>query len=68
MYPEDGIVQSVPQIDPAAHNIPQEETSAVNQESARELSSTVDLPITEENLLALLRAAIQAENQQANIE
>ena len=40
IYPEDGIVQSVPQIDTSTHNIPQDETSAVNQESAREPSFT----------------------------
>ena len=68
MYSEDGIVQSIPQIDPSSHNIPQEEVSAVNNESARELSSTVDLPIPQKNLLTLLRAALQAENQQANVE
>ena len=49
MYPEDGIVQSVPQIYSSAHNIPQEEVSAINEELAREPSSTVDLPIPQEN-------------------
>ena len=68
MYPEDGSVSSVPQIDPSARNIPQEEASAVNEESAREPSSTVDLPTPKEILLTLLRAALQAENQQANVE
>ena len=63
MHPHNGIVQSVPQIYPSAHNIPQEEASAVNEESARELSSTVDLPVPHETLLTLLRAALQAENQ-----
>ena len=67
MCPEDGIVKSVPQTDSSAHNI-QEEASAVNEESGREPSSTVDLPIPQENLLNLLRAALQAENQQANVE
>ena len=68
MYPEDIIVQSVSQIDPSTHNIPQEEASTVNEESAREPSSTVDLPIPQENLLTLLRPAYQAENQQINVE
>ena len=57
MYPEDAIVQSISEIDPFAHNIPQEEPSAVNKNSAREPSSTVDLPIPQENLFTLLRAA-----------
>ena len=74
MHPDDGTVQSVSQIDPSAHNIPQEEASAVNEESATVDSTvnsnvgTVDLPIPQKNLLALLNPALQAENQQANVE
>ena len=67
MYPEDAIGRSVPQIWPSTHNIPQEKASAVNQESTREPSSTVDLPIPQENLLTLLTAAVNADNQQANV-
>ena len=68
MYSEYGIVQSVPQMDSSAHNISQEEAAAVSEESAREPSSTVDLSIPQENLLTLLRAALQAKNQQENVE
>ena len=67
MYSEDEIVQSVFQIDSSVHNIPQEETSVVN-ELVREPSSTVDLSIPQENLLTLLRAVLQAENLQANVK
>ena len=67
MYSEDGILQSVPQIDPFAHNIPQEEVSAVNKDSARKPLSMVNLPIPEENLLTLLKATLQADNQQVNV-
>ena len=41
--------------------------SAVNEELAREPSSTVDLPIPQKNLLTLVRAVIKADNQQANV-
>ena len=58
IYPEDGFVQSIPKIKPSGHNIPQEKASVVNQESAREPSSTVDLPIPQDSLLTLLRAAL----------
>ena len=68
MYVEIGIVQFALQIDSSAHNIPQEEASAVNEESTGEPSYTVDLPIPQENLLTMLRAALQIENQQANVE
>ena len=67
-YSRDAIVQSVPQIDSSAHNIPQEEASAVNEESTREPSSTVDLPIPQEYLFTLLKAVVKADNQQTNVE
>ena len=63
MYPKDAIVQSVPKINSSADSIPQEEACAVNEELAREPLSTVDLPIPQENLLTLLRAGLQTENQ-----
>ena len=61
------LYNSSPKIDSSAH-IPQDEVSAVNEESAREPLSAVGLPLPQENLLTFLRAALQAENQQANVK
>ncbi|KAL8559940.1 hypothetical protein ACOMHN_016986 [Nucella lapillus] len=44
LYPEDDIIQSLPQLDPQEMKIPDEESTAANEDSAREQASTVDIP------------------------
>jgi hypothetical protein len=62
-YPIEGILQDAPQVDPVLHNIRKEAVSAVNEESAREAVSTVDMPGPGQNLLDLLRTALLEDNQ-----
>ncbi|KAL8597101.1 hypothetical protein ACOMHN_008174 [Nucella lapillus] len=44
LYPEDDIIQSLPQLDPQEMKIPDEEPTAANDDSVREQASTVDIP------------------------
>ncbi|XP_070182372.1 uncharacterized protein [Littorina saxatilis] len=44
-YPDDDILQDLPQLDPRDFNIPEEGPTAENEESAREQSSTVEIPL-----------------------
>ena len=58
-YPRHDILQTIPQADPATYNIPEEEPSACNEESAAEAVSTVDLPPRHKDAMEMFREALQ---------
>ena len=67
LYPEDDILQSLPQLNLDDFNIPEEAPTAENEESSRERASTVDVPIGQsvgENILRSLRKDQQHPAQQ----
>ncbi|KAL8603445.1 hypothetical protein ACOMHN_053112 [Nucella lapillus] len=59
LYPEDDIIQSLPQLDPQEIKIPDEEPTAGNEDSAREQASTVDIPGGQLSVVEKLRSVLQ---------
>ncbi|KAL8621092.1 hypothetical protein ACOMHN_048134 [Nucella lapillus] len=59
LYPEDDIIQSLPQLDPQEMKIPDEEPTAANEDSAREQASTVDIPGGQLSVVEKLRSVLQ---------
>ena len=44
LYPQQGCIQNIPQVDPASLQLPQEQPTPANEDSVCEQASTVDLP------------------------
>jgi hypothetical protein len=62
-YPVDGIVQDIPSLNPDELGIPPEQPTAVNEESAREETSTVDCPTAVNTILDAIQLSLR-ENQE----
>jgi hypothetical protein len=57
-YPVDGIVQDIPSLNPDKLGIPPMQPTAVNNESAREETSTVDCPTAGNTILDAIQLAL----------
>jgi hypothetical protein len=67
VYPVDGIVQDIPSLNPDELGIPPKQPTAVNEESAREETSTVDCPSAVNTILKAIQLAL-GENQESGQE
>ena len=72
-YPEDGILQNVPQIDPKMFRIPDEEPRAANEDSVIDNATTVDIPVPMQTIIENIRSAMEArsatdENEQQTLQ
>jgi hypothetical protein len=66
-YPVDGFVQDIPSLNPDQLGIPPEQPTAVNEESAREETSTLDCPTAVNTILDAIQLALR-ENQEPGQE
>ena len=62
---EDGILQNVPQVDPAQYNIPPEATAASREDTIYDASSTVDFPSRHGEVTDLIRETLQKQSDQS---
>ena len=65
LYPEDDIIQNVPQIHSTVLKMPHEKPSAANPESTMETSSTVDMPFPVRSVLENMESAMEDSAQQS---
>ena len=65
-YPENGILQTIRQLDPGTYNIPEERPSACNEDSAVDPASTADLPPRHRDAWDMFREALQHNKEQGD--